>query len=392
VRRRLHDFLADDRPDPARFVPRLRNLGMLENVAACSAVVRLLAHLEVEEEEAENLLVGILDHRARMSEGLQRDPGLRVAAIDFLSNVDRRVTNPKIVEMSEFERTERSAVTDALTGLHNRRFFREALEREARRSRRYGMTLSLLLVDLDGLRSVNAASGYPAGDLVLARVGRTIRAAVREADVPCRHGGDEFAVILPETDRLGAYTVAERIRAGIAAPAAQEPVSAPITASGGIACFPDDGRDTGALLLCADTALRLARERGRNRVQLHHAERRREVRYPARASARVRLGGARDHDPRPAIPLDVSRIGLLVETGDRYWPLDRVRVLLSAEDGGAEGGGWLALGRVARVDPAFSSPARFRVGISFDHPLPDDCLAAQVSTARSTAPAGGGGR
>jgi len=299
--------------------------------------------------------------------------------VDFLSNVDRRMTNPKIVEMSEFERTERSAVTDALTGLHNRRFFREALERECRRCRRYGMSLSLLLLDLDGLRAVNATSGYPAGDLVLARVGRTIRGAVREADVPCRHADDEFAVVLPETDRLGAYTVAERIRAGIASPPAEEPAVAAVTASGGIACFPVDGRDTGALLLCADTALRRAREMGRNRIELFHAERRADVRFPARPTARVRLGGARDREARPAAPIDVSRSGLLVETADRYWPLDRVRVLLSADDWAADNGGWLTLGRVARVEPAFQSPARFRVAIAFDQPLPADCLAAQAT-------------
>jgi diguanylate cyclase (GGDEF)-like protein len=385
VRKRLTDLLADDRADATRLVTRLRDLGTLESIAPCAAAVRLLAHLEVEEDEAEQLLLRILSHRAGMSERLHRDPGIRVAAVDFLSNVERRLTNPKIVEAAELDETERSAVTDALTGLHNRRSFREALERETRRSRRYGMTLSLLLLDLDGLRAVNEAAGYPAGDLVLARVGRTIRRAVREADVACRHGGDEFAVILPETDRLGAYAVAERIRTGIERGHVlpDEPGIAPITVSGGIACFPEDGRDTGSLLGCADTALGRARDEGRNRVKIHHAERRRDVRYPTRPASSVRLGDARDRGAHPARPINVSRSGLLVETSDRYWPLDRVRVLLAGEEWGTDAAGWLTLGRVARVEPVFQSPGRFRVAIAFDQPVPEECLAAQATVGAS---------
>jgi diguanylate cyclase (GGDEF)-like protein len=386
VRLRLTQFLADDRPSPERWMARLRELRALEKIPACSATIHLLAHLEVGEDEAESLLLHILAHRARMTQHLGRDPGLRVAAVDFLSNVDPRLTNPKIVEMSELGQGGRSVVTDALTGLHNRRFFREAIERETRRSRRYGTTLSLLLLDVDDLAGINDAHGSQVGDMALGRAGRLVRKAIREADVGCRYGEDEFAVILPETDRLGAFTVAERIRLTIEHSFGESPAGGhevALTMSGGIACFPDDGRDIGSLLGGAGAALGLAKEAGKNRIKLYHSEQRRDLRYPTKPSAEVRLGREGDADGQTVVPINVSRTGLLVETSERYWPQDHVRVVLAGEEWATDTGGWLTSGRVARVEPVFQAPGRFRVGIALDRPVPEDCLAVQSAYARS---------
>jgi diguanylate cyclase (GGDEF)-like protein len=132
--------------------------------------------------------------------------------MDFLTNVERRLLNPKIVEMETYEATERSARTDALTTLSNRRVFDEVLDREIRRSRRYRWPVTLLLLDLDRFKEVNDAWGHLLGDLVLERIGGLLRRTVREADVCCRFGGEEFAVVLPETARLGGFAVAERLR------------------------------------------------------------------------------------------------------------------------------------------------------------------------------------
>jgi GGDEF domain-containing protein len=109
----------------------------LENAPAFSSAVRFLFHLDLPDDEAERLLDCVLEHRVRLAATLSRDPGLRVAAMDYLSNVERRYENPKIVEMQEFEETERSARTDPATGLANRRVFDDTLDREIRRSRRY---------------------------------------------------------------------------------------------------------------------------------------------------------------------------------------------------------------------------------------------------------------
>ena len=221
-------------------------------------------------DSAEQLLGELQQHREKLGAALGRDPGLQVAAIDFLSNVRRLISSPTVIEYAQLERTERSAMTDPLTTMFNRRYFDSALEIEVRRSRRYSLGMSLLLLDLDFFKSVNDIYGHVFGDLVLRRAGQVVRRAVRESDVACRFGGDEFAVILPETDRLGAYAVAERIRRRIESRFANTPLEGRLvamTASGGLAVFAEDGAAGEKLVERADQALYQAKRDGRNLVR-----------------------------------------------------------------------------------------------------------------------------
>jgi diguanylate cyclase (GGDEF)-like protein len=393
TRDRLLALLADDRPDADRLTARLREIRSLDDVAAFSSALTLLVHLDVGEAEAEKLMQDVLRHRTEMQRALRRDPGLRVAAVDYLSNVERRLTNPKIVELSLFEQTERSAVTDPLTGLFNRRFFGTAMEREVRRSRRYRLSFSLVLLDLDHFKQVNDAYGHLFGDVVLQRAARIVRQSIREADVGCRYGGEEFAVILPETDRLGARAVGERIRGRIEESFASHPIrgrDVPLTISGGIACHPEDGQTTESLLARADEALYLAKGSGRNRVALHHVERRLSARFPVTSPVSARLLRVEAGAQARAHAVNLSLGGVLVETEASFRPPDPVRVLLEGEPAEA-GAGWEIDGRVVRVERGSGSTGAFRVGIAFARPVPMDCLRACVGDA-VLASAGPGGR
>jgi diguanylate cyclase (GGDEF)-like protein len=158
----------------------------------------------------------------------------------------------------------RLATTDPLTGLPNRRALFEALEAEVLRSRRYGHPLALLMIDVDGLREVNNARGHPAGDRLLAAVAAVLREGVREVDLPARYGGDEFAVLLPETPLPGAMVAAERLRAAVEA--ADLGDGAGLTLSLGVAAAPPLDRDVEGLLAEADAALYRAKNAGGNRV------------------------------------------------------------------------------------------------------------------------------
>ena len=111
------------------------------------------------------------------------------------------------------------AVTDDLTELANNRAFREQIDREAARAVRFGLDLSLLILDLDDFKSVNDTYGHPQGDAVLWTIGRILREESRGIDQPARYGGEEFVVALPETDEQGALELAERIRERIEATA-----------------------------------------------------------------------------------------------------------------------------------------------------------------------------
>jgi len=382
ARQRLIDLLSDDQLPGAALMRRLRSMRRLERIHSCSAALHLLAHLQQPEDEAEALFEALLQHREEMDEALERDPGLAVAAIDFLSNVRGLLINPTIVEQEELERTERSAFTDALTRLYNRRYFQRALDVEVRRSSRYGLIVSLMMLDLDAFKPVNDAHGHLLGDLVLKRTGRIIRSLVRESDVACRFGGEEFAVILPETGRAGASAVAERVRAEVERDFGQRPISAqliPVTISGGVASYPQDGTSPNELIGRADQALYLAKTQGKNRVVTYHAERRRAVRYPLRRESRAQLCSRPQGDERRAHPLNLSEGGALLATRFDYLPSDAVELRLAGYEQH-----WVVPGRVVRFEPAAADSGRHLVAVVFDEPLPRECLRTQARRHRAS--------
>ncbi len=160
-----------------------------------------------------------------------------------------------------------AAVCDYLTGIHNRRAFFEAAERETRRVKQRPRPLSVVLFDADHFKRINDSLGHPAGDAVLCHIASTLRASFREVDVVARIGGEEFAVLLPSTDLQGAHTVAERFCRKLAAsPATTAAGEVVCTVSAGIATMADCGGDLNTLMQRADQALYAAKAAGRNRV------------------------------------------------------------------------------------------------------------------------------
>jgi diguanylate cyclase (GGDEF)-like protein len=164
---------------------------------------------------------------------------------------------------------DRVAVVDALTEVHNRRYFMLRLEDEFRRGQRYDNPLALVLVDLDQFRGINESFGHLVGDGVLRAVAQCLVAAVRETDTVARTGGDEFACILPQTHLAGALTVAERIRRDVAALRTGPAADVLLTASVGVGTHPAVHVQTPEeLIAAADGCLARAKREGRNRVCL----------------------------------------------------------------------------------------------------------------------------
>jgi diguanylate cyclase (GGDEF)-like protein len=160
------------------------------------------------------------------------------------------------------------AITDPLTGLHNRRYLWELLGRELLKARRNRTPVAAILADIDHFKRFNDTWGHEAGDLVLKRVADVIREHVRGSDIGCRYGGEELAVVLPETALEVAVERAERIRRGIEALrlAHGGKLLDPVSASFGVAIFPQHADNGEALLRAADAALYEAKRAGRNRV------------------------------------------------------------------------------------------------------------------------------
>jgi diguanylate cyclase (GGDEF)-like protein len=161
----------------------------------------------------------------------------------------------------------RMSTIDSLTGLFNRAYFFAAVEREIQRSARSGRRFGLLMMDLDGLKAINDRFGHFQGDQALRAVAQVIRTGVRRIDIAARYGGDEFVVLLPETEPTGAFVVAEKIRIGVAELAvtsASEEIHTSMSI--GAVSYPDDGTTADDLLISADRAMYVSKRHGKNRV------------------------------------------------------------------------------------------------------------------------------
>lgn len=199
---------------------------------------------------------------------------MNAGALDYL--VKGEIT-PRILERSlryavklaeSFEALRLLATRDELTGLLNRREFDRILEEEQDRALRFGHALSLLMVDVDHFKTVNDRHGHPAGDFVLREIARRMSVRVRNVDRVARFGGEEFAIVLVQTDRHGAMETAQRLCSAIQ----REPILTPqniavnVSISVGLAVLPEDGNSAATLVAAADKALYAAKAAGRNRV------------------------------------------------------------------------------------------------------------------------------
>jgi diguanylate cyclase (GGDEF)-like protein len=185
-------------------------------------------------------------------------------AITFSEHIAMALSNLRLHETLRSQ-----SIRDPLTGLFNRRFMEESLELEIRRAARNQRPLGMIMMDLDNFKYFNDNFGHDAGDLLLKELGALLKGSIRAEDIACRYGGEEFVVVMPDTDLSVATMVAERIRrriAGEAFPIHRGERSIEVTISIGIAArvSPDD--DAMAILKRADEALYRAKRDGRNRV------------------------------------------------------------------------------------------------------------------------------
>ena len=194
-----------------------------------------------------------------------------VSPLNYRSDIlGRAVTFRDVTERAKlYEEVERLTTTDPLTGVLNRRHFFQAGELEIKRSIRYEKQLALLMLDIDLFKKVNDTYGHAVGDKVLKAMAASLRDTLRQSDIVGRYGGEEFVILLPETEKSAARKTAERIRLGISQiPIHAEDATFNITASIGISALGEvESKTLSDLLNAADTALSRAKNNGRNRVE-----------------------------------------------------------------------------------------------------------------------------
>lgn len=257
-----------------------------------SAVINFLTGLDVSEEEAKEHYFKILEHKFDISEKLQRDVGFRVAALDYLYNNKHLLKNPRFVEIDFFEKILSLSKEDTKLGCYNISYFTSIARNELKRAERYNQSFSLIIMDLDDFKSINDTHGHLFGDKILERFVSVVKANLRSEDVLARYGGDEFIILLPQTGRIGARAMAERIKYRLMEyfkSKEYQKKKVEVHFSAGIATYPYDAEDYESMLECADKALYKSKFLGKNMIYDYlesermsgavAAEKRRYVRY-----------------------------------------------------------------------------------------------------------------
>ena len=228
-----------------------------------SLILLSLTHESFREKNAKVLWKGIVHHMKHLYRSLGRQVGISVAAIDYLLNVKHELSAPKIIESHKSEFITSTAANDELTGLYLREVFNVVLHKQIEKTKRTSSFVSLLMIDIDDFKQINDTYGHPQGDRVLEKLGDMIHSSVRKMDLPARYGGEEIAVVMPESSIKEAVNVAERIRAKIEAlvfDVFSVTVSVGVGQTGKGIDTPED------LIAAADKALYQAKENGKNQV------------------------------------------------------------------------------------------------------------------------------
>jgi diguanylate cyclase (GGDEF)-like protein len=372
IRQQLLDLLDEDLHNQRRLLEELDHISAETGVRAHSALLLTLTHLPFEDGEARTHWEAILRHHEELRQQTGRAVGVRLAVFDYFMNVNRRLVNPKIIELSIFEQSEKSATSDWMTGLHNRNFFRSNLLTELRRCKRFGLVFSLLYLDIDNFRDLTERYGRAVSDIFLKEVAVLIKNKIRDIDIAARWSGEEFLVALPETERMGAYVVGERIRAAIEQHFRQrEHAGKPVrlTVSGGIAEYPSDAGVGEQLIQIAAEALYQAKARGKNRVSVFFREKRDYIRFDTRRKQlRVQILEPDIDEPieRVLRTKNISRSGMLFDSEAAY-PLGQ-QLELVCSNTNVQGGEQIILhGRVVRVEELEAAAPKpgYEIGVVF---------------------------
>ena len=315
IRDQLLDLLEQFADDDDALIEALQGLIAKEGTEVYSFIFQILTNLDLDPDDAEEHWQRIITNRKDLSAAMGRKVNLITAVCDYFCSIDKSLHNPKIIEIYLFEKAERSSTFDNLTSLLNRNAFDETLKREVSRAKRHDSSLTLLFLDLDDFKIVNDTLGHMAGDEVLKKVAQLIMMEKRSEDIASRYGGEEIALLLPETSKADGWLIGERIRKMV------EKIQIPydgkninITLSGGIASFPIDAGDDLTLLKNADLAMYRAKSFGKNNISFFSMDKRRNTRMDYSTTVAIQELGMKVKPVLTATTKSLSIGGILLES------------------------------------------------------------------------------
>jgi diguanylate cyclase (GGDEF)-like protein len=232
----------------------LENMDRTARAQFLQRFFRTLAQLELTEQASLEYWEQIVRRRRELSESLEKPVSLRTAIVEVLAS-SSHLRVPVLMEYDELKKLQINAATDPLTGLYNRRLFEDHFERELNRALRYNNHLAVVMLDLHQFKEVNDRYGHARGDALLRAVAATLRKSLRTSDYAFRIGGDEFALLLVQSDKDQAATLANRVRANFAAATQSLQMPTALGLDYGLAVYPEDGDQKEVLLRIADERL-----------------------------------------------------------------------------------------------------------------------------------------
>ena len=243
----------------------------------------LLTHLEFEEADAIRHWDEFKNYHAKFEKDLGYPIDTRITTLSYFINENKQLTNPKIIEMKVFQSTQDKVILDELTSVYNYRHFRQRIKEEMRGAVDREEMLSLIIIDIDNFKRVNDDYGHLAGDGILRQIALLMKSEISVQGETFRYGGEEFAVIVPRTGKQEVYEIANNLCEKIAEHAFINENSAPrhemsVTASLGVAAYPQDCEDSNSMVENADKALYNAKGSGKNIVCLYSENQRRTKR------------------------------------------------------------------------------------------------------------------
>jgi len=344
-----------------KLVEALNEIIQAAGPEAYSVIFHVLTHLNIEQNEAQKCWHEIVAHHSKLSQVLNRDVNLRTAICDYFCSINRSFKNPVVVEISIFEKRLHAYKYDGLTGLYTRDFFDGMLSRELARAKRYDTEMALIFFDLDDFKVINDTYGHLAGDEALKEVAIIIMDEIRSEDTAARYGGEEMVVLLPETGKIKALIVAERIRERIEQLKIQQKgKTITLTVSGGISSCPIDGTEASALIENADKAMYMAKGIGKNNIILFSPEQRQYLRVDFETEINVRTIDFNGTLNLKARPKNICTGGILFESPNYMEIGTKVQLQIPVSEQETP---LTMIGTIVRVEAL--GEERWDIGISF---------------------------
>ncbi len=326
---------------------------------SCKIILYSLVQLKFTQDNACEHWDAIVTHAKSLQNKLVRPVGLTTAACDYFSTIQPRLDNPKLIEFARFEETLKSAHQDFLTGLLSRGAFQNLFEQEISRAKRHKRNTTLIFFDLDNFKNINDEYGHLAGDEALKQVGEIFSHSKRKEDIACRFGGDEFVILLPETNKFMGLLVGKKLHDRINKLTINiKGTDVPVSCSAGLASFPLDSETSKGLTDCADRALYQAKSRGKHAISLFSEEKRTFTRIELKRDVKIRSLSIEETEDSSKCN-NISEGGILITCSSSFDIGTRIELLIPLQDKTS----MTVIGSVVRVEKFDTN--LYDIGLSF---------------------------